>query len=218
MWKACGRSGLTCLNLGCRLARGSDFIIVGHPEFQMGKVQAADAGRLWDLVQLMNHLDGEVSVFSYFMFSFCWHSDIVDVEAKMYLPTPYQSWAVNGTGTLQGAQQHEAIPCMGHEAGPAPCSTGLFDKSQVMDSDGCDGNFPPEKKTVNLEWPIEMPWPSWNIMDHHGTWCWTDRWEACAQQTGQEHGEESVIWQPHFEKNPRAHPIFQASSASSNLS
>ena len=71
MWKACGRSGLTCLNLGCRLARGSDFIIVGHPEFQMGKVQAADAGRLWDLVQLMNHLDGEVSVFSYFMFSFC---------------------------------------------------------------------------------------------------------------------------------------------------
>jgi len=40
---------------------------------------------------------------------------------------------VNGTGTLQGAQQHEAIPCMGHEAGPAPCSTGLFDKSQVMD-------------------------------------------------------------------------------------
>jgi hypothetical protein len=53
------------------LARGSDFIIVGHPEFQMGKVQAADAGRLWDLVQLMNHLDGEVSVFNYFMFSFC---------------------------------------------------------------------------------------------------------------------------------------------------
>ena len=71
----------------------------------MGKVQAADAGQLWDLVQLMNHLDGEVSdsvsILWYFMFSFCWHSGRC------------QSWAANETP--QGAQQHQAIPCVGHE-------------------------------------------------------------------------------------------------------